>query len=309
LRFWVGITDGGWFEHLRHRNLDEVNFWQPSAAPLTSVLGPGIPFLFKLRAPRNFIVGGGFFVRFTALPVRTVWETFGEGNGAASYAEFSARLLALGGSAGRSDRMIACNVLIQPFFFEEPDWITVPDDWHPNVQRGKTYDSEQRPGAKLWLDVRERLARTTASSELLISDEARGTRTYLAQARVGQGAFRCLVTDAYDRKCGVSGERTLPVLDAAHIKPYRRKGPNLTANGLLLRKDIHKLFDDGYMTIDERFRVVVSRRIREEFENGRDYYQYEGRPLRATVALDDQPSEEFLSWHREHVYEKWGATE
>jgi putative restriction endonuclease len=39
------------------------------------------------------------------------------------------------------------------------------------------------------------------------------------QPRLGQGAFRLLVTDAYQRRCAVTGERTLPVLDAAHIRP------------------------------------------------------------------------------------------
>ena len=38
-------------------------------------------------------------------------------------------------------------------------------------------------------------------------------------ARLGHGAFRLLVTDAYQRRCAVTGERTLPVLDAAHIRP------------------------------------------------------------------------------------------
>ena len=38
--------------------------------------------------------------------------------------------------------------------------------------------------------------------------------------RLGQGSFRIVVTDAYERRCALTGERTLPVLDAAHIKPY-----------------------------------------------------------------------------------------
>ena len=65
------------------------------------------------------------------------------------------------------------------------------------------------------------------------------------QARLRQGAFRVLVTDSYDRRCALSGERTLPVLQAAHIKPYAEGGLHQVPNGILLRSDIHVLFDAG----------------------------------------------------------------
>jgi putative restriction endonuclease len=64
----------------------------------------------------------------------------------------------------------------------------------------------------------------------------------------------------------------LPVLEAAHIRPHGSGGPHQPENGLLLRSDLHTLFDQGYMTVDaDELKVVVSGRIREEFENGRDY--------------------------------------
>lgn len=46
----------------------------------------------------------------------------------------------------------------------------------------------------------------------------------LIRHRLGQGAFRVLVTDAYQRRCAISGEKTLPVLEAAHIRPYSQHG-------------------------------------------------------------------------------------
>ena len=51
------------------------------------------------------------------------------------------------------------------------------------------------------------------------------------------------MTDAYERRCAVTGEKTLPVLEAAHIRPYALLGPHRVNNGLLLRSDLHKLFD------------------------------------------------------------------
>ena len=111
------------------------------------------------------------------------------------------------------------------------------------------------------------------------------------------------MTEAYGRRCAVTGERTLPALEAAHIRPYAEEGPHLVANGLLLRADLHKLFDDGYLTITEDHRVEVSARIREQFENGREYYRLGGRPLEALPArADERPSPEFLRWHNERRY-------
>ena len=58
MRFWIGITDSDWFEDLRRLRPDEVNFWKPSAQRRRA-MDPGWPFLFKLYAPRNFIVESG----------------------------------------------------------------------------------------------------------------------------------------------------------------------------------------------------------------------------------------------------------
>lgn len=91
MKFWVGVTDFDWFEFLRTRNPDEVNFRQPLSRPLATFLEPGVPFLFKLHSPRDFIVGGGFFVRFSALPARLAWEVFGDKNGVTDYAELTRR--------------------------------------------------------------------------------------------------------------------------------------------------------------------------------------------------------------------------
>lgn len=116
-------------------------------------------------------------------------------------------------------------------------------------------------------------------------------------------AFRVLVTYAYHRRCAITGERTLPVLEAAHIKPYTESGPHLVANGLLLRSDVHTLFDRGYVTVSDDLRVEVSKRIKEEFENIREVYQYHGKPVAALPrAEDERPAKDFLRWHQERVY-------
>ena len=79
--------------------------------------------------------------------------------------------------------------------------------------------------------------------------------------------------------CAVTGERTLPILDAAHIQPYSEGGEHNVTNGLLLRTDIHRLFDLGYVTVSSGGRFEVGRRLREDFENGRHYYAMHGLSL------------------------------
>jgi putative restriction endonuclease len=80
------------------------------------------------------------------------------------------------------------------------------------------------------------------------------------------------VLDAYGRACTVTTEHSLPVLDAVHIRPYATGGPHEITNGLVLRSDLHRLFDSGYVTIDTESRFVVGRRLKNDFENGKTYY-------------------------------------
>jgi putative restriction endonuclease len=125
----------------------------------------------------------------------------------------------------------------------------------------------------------------------------------LTKVRIGQGAFKISIIDAYNKRCSISGERTMPVLDAAHIKPYSEAGPNFIKNGLLLRSDIHKLFDSGYITITNDHRIEVSKKIKEEFENGREYYQFHGKEFSVLPSRnEDKPLAEYVEWHNENVY-------
>ena len=75
----IAVTDNDWFEMLRGQpNLSEVNFWAPSAANFRA-LQPGELFLFKLRASRNVIGGGGIFAYANALPCSLAWGSVRRG--------------------------------------------------------------------------------------------------------------------------------------------------------------------------------------------------------------------------------------
>ena len=120
--------------------------------------------------------------------------------------------------------------------------------------------------------------------------------------RLGQGAFRVLVTDAYQRRCAVTGEKTLPVLEAAHIKPYAEEGPHRVSNGILLRSDLHKLFDLGYVTVTPDYAFKVGDRLRDDFSNGRSYYGLNGTPLALPAVPAQRPDRDLLAWHGEALF-------
>lgn len=300
MRYWVGVTDNKWFDFLRYKAVEEVNFWQPSASSRPHRLSAGELFLFKLKNPRNCIAGGAFFASYSALPAQLAWNAFGELNGVSSDAELLTRIQKYRSDEVAWHSFIGCSILVEPFFFSENDWLNVPDDWHPNIQKGRYYDTNTMPGANLWKEISRKLAnsRHTQTKDALNIEERYGA-PFLSRARLGQGTFRVLVTDAYSRRCAITTERTLPVLEAAHIKPYGSSGPHSVNNGLLLRSDLHKLFDSGYMTITNNLRVEVSKRIKEEFENGREYYRYHGKYLQ-TVPEEEhfRPHPDYLEWHQ-----------
>jgi putative restriction endonuclease len=100
----------------------------------------------------------------------------------------------------------------------------------------------------------------------------------------------------------VTQERTLPALEAAHIRPYGDGGAHEARNGLLLRRDIHSLFDAGYVTVTPNLHFEVSRRIREEFENGRHYYALHGRTIDAPMDIGQRPDPDALTWHNAYCF-------
>jgi len=138
VNLYVGITDYEWFHFLSAlSSVDEVNFWQPGGKTNLRALQPGELFLFKLHAPRNFIVGGGVFARADILPSSLAWEAFESSNGAASLDEMRRRIAFYRGEAfdPRQDYMIGSRVLTQPFFFPEDQWIPIPASWSPHIQQ------------------------------------------------------------------------------------------------------------------------------------------------------------------------------
>lgn len=307
MKYWVGVTDNAWYDFLSHEDgIDEVNFWHPSGRRPFTGLPEGTPFLFKLKRPYHHVAGGGYFIKYESLPLPLAWDAFDRKNGAASYGELARMIGPLRANDDGLTPEIGCSILGAPFFLPRKEWIPVDDLFPSNVVVGKTFDTTQPAGATLWSTLQARLAMIPARSMVVADAELPATygEPRLIRPRRGQGAFKALVTNAYQRRCAITGEHTLPVLEAAHIRPFGKEGFNNTYNGLLLRSDFHKLFDVGLVTVTPDLRVQVSSRIREEWYNGKVYYRLHGQPL-AVLPLDerDRPRDDLLRWHNENVFE------
>ena len=304
MKLYVGVTDNDWFRFLAEKQPDEVNFWRPGGGREFRAVQPGAPFLFKLHSPLNFIVGGGFFVRHSSLPLSIAWKAFGEKNGTDSLNRLR-QLINKKRSNPERDPVIGCTILTEPFFLPEYDWIPSPSTWASNIVSGKTYTSGAPEFSTLWDFALQKSSSSfdIADSNAVPLDERRYGDEYIARARLGQGAFRVLVMDAYHRRCSMTGEKVLPVLEAAHIKPYAEDGPHRISNGMFLRSDLHALFDQGYLTVSPDHHIEVSRRIREDFNNGKHYYSLHGRELTILPErMENHPAREYLDWHNSERY-------
>ncbi|MGH9929236.1 MAG: HNH endonuclease, partial [Pyrinomonadaceae bacterium] len=233
----------------------------------------------------------------------------GKANGATSFSEFRFLIarnrhqpIAIG-----EDPTIGCTILTEPFFFKESDWI--PFRLKAGIQRGTTIDMESGQGRELWSQVTALLPRAALKTDGPATIAAQQTERFgkptIVMPRLGQGGFRVLVTDAYGRRCAMTSERTLPALEAAHIHRYSSGGDHSPSNGLLLRSDLHRLFDRGYLGVEpDTLKIRVSPRIREEFENGRDYYELDDRVLRTPMDPFALPSIEKLTQHYATVFKR-----
>ena len=303
MKAFVAVTDIEWYDFLRAEpELDEVNFWQPGGASQFKALALGEPFLFKLKAPRDRIAGGGFFAYSSVLPLGVAWQAFGRKNGRGSFEDL-ARVIAAKKGVPRVGfgENIGCIMLRDPFFFDERDWFPAPEFAKPIVV-GKSYDLTSPVRAGLWREVELRIRGTRGPSRTREAFGPTEGEYGWQRRRSGQGVFSARITDAYGRRCAVTGERALPVLEAAHIRPVHLGGEHRFDNGLLLRSDVHKLFDDGYVTITPRFEFRVSDQLKEEFDDGETYRPFGQSRIHLPADPECRPGAEFLEWHNDVVF-------
>ena len=267
----------------------------------------GEPVFLRLKRPHNVVAGYGFFAHFSTLSLEEAWDFFGWKNGDPVFSRFLERIgkyrdLSLF-DPQQPRAPLGCTILRDLVFWPRERWMAWGEEqgWARNIVRGKAETDPPRASRLLGEIVYDHMQppeELAARFELVDTDERRVVEMRSVE-REGQGSFRARLLDAYGRRCAITGERTEPVLDAAHIQPYLGPASNHVQNGLLLTKEFHTLFDRGYVTITPEDRLVrVSPRLHRDFHNGKRYYEYDGRPL-AQLPEDHSslPSDDSLAWH------------
>ncbi len=305
---WVVNTDNDWFDFLSNQSdVEEVNFWQPSGGNEFRAVSPGELFVFRLKSPRNKIGGFGVFSHSSKLPISVAWDTFGRNNGVSSLLEMRSKIARYNHvDTIPADFLIGCRILTQPVFLDRSRWFDLPASWSRSIVVGKTYDTDTTEGMALWDKLQDAIQYDVSGSARYVhevsEDAPRFGKPALIVPRLGQGAFRISVMDAYQRKCAVSGGKVLPALEAAHIRPFADGGSHDVSNGILLRRDIHSVFDVGYVTIDPDLRFVVSDRVKQDFNNGHEYYRLHGASVEVPGISRLCPDKQLLTWHNENVF-------
>ena len=90
--------------------------------------------------------------------------------------------------------------------------------------------------------------------------------------------------------------------DAAHIRPFSEAPENYVQNGMLLRSDVHRLFDAGCVTVTPDYNFEVSKHIHTDFDDGENYYRLQGKGLWVPARSDHRPERECLEWHNENRF-------
>ena len=319
MKAFVGVTDKAWADFLAQRpHLDEINFWRPSGTSFKA-LSPGELFLFKTHKPHDRIVGGALFSHFVLAPLSEAWSAFGQGNGRKDLAEVRK---AINGYRATNkmplihpeeDPLIGCIMLRDPVFLPEEETFPPPPNWPYSAVQGKTYqDITKHEHADYFAPVVERILHR-APMEILAEEESAVAATWEhrgamfgdavpTQHRLGQKAFKLKLLDAYEGQCAITRRSIRPALEAAHIHPVAKGGLHRLDNGLLLRADVHKLFDLGYLSVSPRLRVQVSPRLHKEFPDTEEYRALDGQEVTIPAKKVDRPSPSALDWHMSKVF-------
>jgi putative restriction endonuclease len=296
--FAIAPTDIGWFERMRSGPIGRVvNFWTPTPWGVKG-LHPGDRLYFMLKSPIRKIGGYGEFVRYVDMTASNAWASFGLGNGVDSREELVAKIERFAEKRSKTfvatvDPLIGCIELSDIVTFDDERFVVPEECGHSfpkEVVKLKYFNEADEIAA--WLG-----ATSSATVPFTLVSGAANRKTSLRKDRKGQSAFRNEVLANYGYQCCVTSEGLVELLEAAHIQPFIDDRSNHPQNGLCLRVDLHRLFDEGLISISERNTLVTSEKL-----VGTSYAGFNGSTIRLPIREPKRPSQEALRFHRTDVF-------
>ena len=186
------------------------------------------------------------------------------------------------------DKEISTTTAIKTSIVELHPYLSYHDDSTVRFRRRKTSSVSE-------IDIS--LEKTESHEDFDVSsiEEARERIVKAINIRRGQGKFRRELLAAYDGKCCVTDCDTKEVIEAAHIVPYRGAKTNDVRNGLILRSDLHTLFDRCMIWIDtESWSLVIDPELRSS-----QYSKLHGSKINLPSDQAKWPSIDALNQHKE----------
>jgi putative restriction endonuclease len=308
---YIGNTDHDWFEFLASSGPHEqVNFWQPSRQHFKAIDEGGF-FLFRRKAPINLIGGFGVLASAGTVTIRQAWRDLGQTNGTTSLEDFLDRVRKYRKTENIDDLyQIGFKIIVQPMFLPEEQWFSLPSDWSPNIVTGKGYSSASDEGARLHDEVMKRLSAENSNERAKalfggLQDQPQAGYSALGAraVRIGQSAFRLCVLGAYGGACALTQTNVQLALEAAHITPFSESPNHSVQNGILLRRDLHALFDAHLISVSDQYCAMVSNRLKSQVVEGDPYLLLEGRKIRLPQHLCHWPCRGALAMHRDRMKE------
>ena len=292
----VALTDFDWYSCLLNNNIGgNINFWTPTPWNVKNLsAGDKVYFLLKEKYGRK-ICGHGTFVKYEINNIPNAWSEYGLGNGVINLETFRLRVKKYTdrnskiGYKGDSHN-IGCLILNNICLFQ-PDEQKTPAFYGWEIPRTVVkykYVSDESI---------DNYGDQKAEKDFKLVDFGVNSFTYnKTKKRVGQTQFRFDVMKAYNYRCCITGETTPEILQAAHIQQYISEESNHIQNGLFLRVDFHTLFDAGLITINDEFKICISRYLTSEY-----YSKYAGQKIRLPSA-QLRPSIIAIRWHNGNVF-------
>ena len=260
----IALTDVSWFEFLREKDFKLINFWTPTGWEPKKI-NPGDMFYLFLKKPYRKVGGYARYVYSLQLTVRDAWNKFAQANGASDINMMLEQLSAIRGTRIDENTIIGCILLQDPVFLPDNEFFDsqiIGVEIKQAMQKFKYIRGAEIIGSEYTTDeIRDYVLNEETTVEYTLTEQKR---------RIGQSAFREKLLELYG-KCAVTREDYPLVLEAAHIDPYIGESSNHPQNGLILRSDVHKLFDANLLVIDTNYRVrlsnILSETSYERFEN------------------------------------------
>lgn len=287
--FAISPTDLNWFTLLKNQGLNsKINFWTPTPWNITK-LSRGDKLYFMLKAPIRKIGGFGEFFEYKNMTINEAWNNFGFRNGCSSKQELVERLDKYKGKHSTDQRSvldseIGCIILDNAEFWDEEEFQNLDDyeiDFSRYIVKIKYFDEPDILSTETSI--------TSDSFELLPINTEKLKKARMITDRKGVGVFKAKIARAYSNKCCITSDETIELLEAAHIQPYLEKNSNHVSNGLLMRVDFHRMYDNGLVYIDHNFTIHISPEVKSQY-----YRDFNKRKISLPNSSSLLPSKEAL---------------